>query len=360
MKTNICLIAPSLGMGGIERRLSILANYFQENYTQVHYIIVYNKEHFYQLNPGVICYEPKFKRLNTNKFLYNFKAYYFVRRTVKRIKPDVILSFGEHLNPYLLLTLLFLKYPHVISDSGSPVLKHNLIIKFLKKTLYPRASAYIAQTSKAAEIKKNIFGKGLRLKVIPNPARKVKLYSNILRKNKIAYIGRLHKEKGIQELIDIFSEIENKANWKLIIAGSGVHSGLLKTQVESLNLNNSVEFIGKVKDVDLLLAECKIFAFTSPAEGFPNSVLEALCAGVPVISYDCIAGPSEMIVNGENGFLVELGNKKEFAERLSFLMNNEKERARLGKNAQKIYEKFKLEIVGKKYLDFLLESAQNK
>lgn len=347
-----------MGFGGNENVLAVLANFFHRKDIQVHYIIVYNLKEFQCLEPGIKVYKPKLKRKGVGKIKYNFLAFRFVRKTVNSIKPDVILSYGEHLNSYILLSLLFTPYPHYISDTGSPNLHHSFIMRVLKKNLYPQAAGVIAQTNVAAEQKRKLLGNAANIRVIPTPARMLKMYPTIARENYIVYTGRLHIEKGVDNLIEIFSQIPNKENWKLLITGSGLHEQLFRSQVDKLNMQSKICFLGIVDNLDKLLAKCKIFVLASHAEGFPTSVLEALCAGLPVISYDCVAGPSEMIVDNENGFLIPVGDKTTFANKLSYLMNNEKERTRLGKNAEKVYEKFKLEVVGQQYLDFLLENSK--
>lgn len=353
-KKKICIIAPSLGMGGIERHLSLLADYFQDNGAQVHYVVVYNKKPFYTINRDVFLHQSSLTRSNENKLTYNIKQFLFVRKQVKKIKPDIIFSLGDALNSYLLFSLYGLKYPHIISDGGSPNLKYPLHLKILRKLFYPKSIAVIAQTEAAKKVKQEMLGVNFPIKVIPNPARKITLYPEIERKNIILFIGRLHHEKGLGDLITIFNQIEHKDEWKLQIAGSGIHEQIFRKQVKDLGLENSVEFLGKISDIDSLLAGVKIFAFSSYGEGFPNALLEALSAGVPTVSYDCVAGPSEMIIDGENGFLIEVGNKTQFIEKIQYLIENESVRIQMGVNALKVYNKFRLEKVGKEYLDYLL------
>ena len=88
------------------------------------------------------------------------------------------------------------------------------------------------------------------------------------------------------------------------------------------------------------LLKSKIFVFASEKEGFPNVIGEALAAGLPVISYDCIAGPSEMIEDGKNGYLIPLYDDSLFKERLEYLMENEGVRSKMSEEALASIDKF--------------------
>ena len=102
--------------------------------------------------------------------------------------------------------------------------------------------------------------------------------------------------------------------------------------------------------MDTYYQRAKIFAFTSGSEGFPNVIGEAMSAGIPVVAYDCVAGPAEMIEDGKNGYLVPLFDKQLFAEKLGFLIQNEGKRAAMGIQSRiKIGQFFRKEIAEKFY-----------
>jgi glycosyltransferase involved in cell wall biosynthesis len=67
---------------------------------------------------------------------------------------------------------------------------------------------------------------------------------------------------------------------------------------------------GEQKEIDPWYHRAKLFAFTSSSEGYPNVVGEALSAGLPVVAYDCIAGPSDMIDDGKTGILFRFSSGK--------------------------------------------------
>ncbi|NMC40766.1 MAG: glycosyltransferase family 4 protein [Bacteroidales bacterium] len=179
----------------------------------------------------------------------------------------------------------------------------------------------------------------------------------IKKENWILTVGRLIKTKHHDRLIRIFSRL-NAPGWKFIIIGGDAlkqnNLPLLYKLVKEFVLTGSVIFTGNLSDIDEYYYKSKIFAFTSSSEGFPNVVGEALSAGLPVVSYDCVAGPSEMITDGENGFLVPVFDDDLFRKRLQQLIDDEGLRQKMSAKAPASVERYAIEKIGKQYLDFIL------
>jgi glycosyltransferase involved in cell wall biosynthesis len=144
---------------------------------------------------------------------------------------------------------------------------------------------------------------------------------------------------------------------KLITVGGDVAYGIvnneLKKKIIAMNAVDRIELAGNIIKVDDYYRKSRIFAFTSNSEGFPNVIGEAMAAGLPVIAYDCVAGPADMIDDGINGFLVPLLNPRLFAEKLSLLMCDQQLQKQMGESAILSIRKFSPELIGKQYRDFL-------
>ena len=123
----------------------------------------------------------------------------------------------------------------------------------------------------------------------------------------------------------------------------------LKELARELGVEDKVIFTGASKDVNSYLLKSKIFAFTSDHEGFPNSLGEAMAAGLPVVSYDCVAGPSDMIDDGVNGYLVPVFDDELFIKRLDYLMSHEDERQQIGKAAREKIKQFDAKSICDKF-----------
>jgi GalNAc-alpha-(1->4)-GalNAc-alpha-(1->3)-diNAcBac-PP-undecaprenol alpha-1,4-N-acetyl-D-galactosaminyltransferase len=170
-------------------------------------------------------------------------------------------------------------------------------------------------------------------------------------------VSRLINTKHHDRLISIFSKL-NAPGWKLIIIGSDdqkqKHLFRLRLLTQKLKIDERVFFEGEKQNVEDYYSRCLIFAFTSSSEGFPNVIGEALSAGLPVVSYNCVAGPSDMITHGENGFLVPVFDDEQFQQKLQLLINDKDLRNKMADNAKESIKKFSVESIGQQYLDFIL------
>ncbi|MBN1185301.1 MAG: glycosyltransferase, partial [Bacteroidales bacterium] len=112
-------------------------------------------------------------------------------------------------------------------------------------------------------------------------------------------------------------------------------------------------FAGKQSDVEEYYLKSKIFAFTSSSEGFPNAIGEAMAAGLPVVAYDCDAGPSEMVTDEDTGFLIPLFDDETFRAKLELLIEKPDLRQQLGENGSEYISKFNIRSIGDKFYQFI-------
>ena len=340
-------------MGGIERALVVLANYFATKGYSVTFISCLSGEHFYTLEKDIKLIEPGFHRTEGlfNKLVFYPRVIRFIRRKVKMVRPDTVLVFGDWFSPLVLLALLGTRFPVYISDRTSPDYKFSFPIPLMKKLLYPRSAGFIAQTNKAAEFKRKQFGSNLNINVIPNALREVKTYP-VPREKIILYVGRFAWEKAPERLIKAFSGIQYRQGWTLLMAGSGPMSKQLKELVEELDISEEVHFLGKVADVDLLYARASIFVLPSRLEGFPNSLCEAMAAGLPVVCFKSIPW-KDIIETGINGLVVGINNNRTLSEAIEILILNHKLRTQYGENAKSIIDKLNVEDIGSQIINFI-------
>ncbi len=357
-KTKICLVIHSLQAGGMERVMSELASYFASQTKIETHLILYglNREIFYPLPDNIIIHKPKFSFNNKKRLISTLKTILYLRKTISRINPASVLSFGEYWNSLVLIALLGKKLPVYVSDRCQPDKSLGKLHDKLRKWFYPRATGVIAQTEKAKQIYQSQF-KHDNIVAIGNPIRKIEKRNNIKRENLVLMVGRLIKSKHHDKLIEMFLNIANP-DWKLVIVGydhlKQKNSENLKKIIADNNAQDRVTLAGKQSDVEAFYLSSKIFAFTSSSEGFPNVIGEAMSAELPVVAFDCIAGPSEMIIDGESGFLIPLYDYELFEEKLRLLMENEKKRNEFGKKGRIIISKFNKDKIGAKTLNFIL------
>lgn len=354
---KICCCIHSLGPGGMERVMSELINGFiREHDAEVH-VILYGmgRERFYEIDNRAIFHIPKFEFTNKHRTLCTLKTMAYLRKEIKRIKPDTVLSFGNYWNNFVLLATRGLKYPVYVSDRSSPAKNMGSFQNKLRNILYPKATGVVAQTSKAKEYYDKLFHQK-NYAIIGNPIRNIDISDNYQRENIVISVGRLIHTKHYDRMIKLFSEL-NRADWKLIIVGGDAQNqnnmSKLQAQLSEMGNPTNIELAGTQKDVESYLLKSKIFAFTSSSEGFPNVVGEAMSAGLPVISYDCVAGPSDMIEDGVNGYLVPVFDDELFKQRLLELMDDEEKREKMGQKAKESIRRFEVEKIVTKFYEFI-------
>lgn len=361
---KIAFVIPSLSnSGGMERVMSELINYFAIRKQDELHLVMYgpgNEKIFFEIPDNIIISRPDYGYSDKRRSVYAAKTLLFIRKAIKRINPDTILSFGEIWNSYVLLALYGLHFPIYVSDRCRPNKSFGKLHDTLRKRLYPKATGVIAQTQKAKELYKTQF-KHDNVVVIGNPIGQIADNGRIERENIVVSVGRLIDTKHFDQLIEIFSKID-KLDWKLIIVGGDAlkqtNSIMLQKQIDEFGMTDRIILAGTQKDVNGYLLRSKIFAFTSSSEGFPNVIGEAMSAGLPVIAYDCIAGPSDMIVDGENGFLIPLFDKEMFVGKLKDLMENNDKISSMGTNAKKSMERFSTDKVCEAYYRVLTEKLK--
>lgn len=349
MDKHICFIIPTISAGGAERVVSILANHLASKKYTVSIVCLVN-DVVYPIDKRVHLIFPDFKILRKLSTLLNVIRYY--RKIIRSIQPDIIISFLEFYNEILMLSLLGINKYVYLCDRNNPLLKIGSFAQlFLRKKLYPRANGIIVQTRRAEEfIKENSLSKNIL--VLPNPISDIYVEWNPGRNKIITCIGRLEPQKNHKYLLDVFSGVEN-GEWVLQFVGDGSLRGELVEYVKKLKLESKVRFLGLRSDIQEILAGSTIFAFPSLWEGFPNSLLEAMAVGVPCISNNCETGPSELIVDGDNGFLIDVGDVESFRGKLTQLMLDENLRKRFSDNGKKVRELYNVEGISRKLLGFI-------
>lgn len=254
-----------------------------------------------------------------------------------------------------MLAVYGLKFPVFVSDQCQPNKSLGTVHDWLRKWLYPKAAGIICQTEMAQYIYQRQFNHR-NFKVIGNPIRTIENSKDVPKENIILSVGRLIATKHFDELINIFAQI-NPVDWKLVIVGDDAlkqqHKCKLEQLVQTLGLSEKVILTGKREDVDDFYNRAKIFAFTSSSEGFPNVIGEAMSAGIPVIAYDCIAGPADLIEDGKTGFLIPLHDTKTFKEKLQILINDELLCKAMGDSGKASIKKYHADKIAKEFETFI-------
>lgn len=360
IKKKIAFIIPSLSPGGAERVVVSLANKFANKF-EVFLIVLNQTETVYNVDKEVNLIYLQEKYSPSTSLIKAIKSnVIYVKKIVKIAKKnqiDILIGFTTSVNILSIISSRVLKKPNLISERNNPeVYVPNTFWRILRNFWYPFTNGLIVQT----ELIKGFYQKTIqesKIKIIPNPIDEIMLsvrkdYSE--RENVILTVGRLDTNKNQRLLIEAFANL-NVDNWKLIIAGDGVLREEYKILTATLGITDKVEFVGNVNNVSDYYNKAKIFVFTSNSEGFPNALLEAMSFGLPCISTDCPSGPSEIIKNNENGFLIDVNNKRQLEKKLTDLMNNPELCIEFSAKALTSTEKFKIQEIYKQWETLILK-----
>lgn len=340
-------------MGGIERALTNLANYFVTQGLNVVFVSCLQGEAFYVLDERIKVIEPEFRRKGgpLNKITFYYRLVKFIKANYRIEKPNVVLSFGDVFNPLVLLALKKEKVPVYISDRTSPDYNFKFPTPFLKRWLYPKSVGFIAQTTRAADYKNKQFEGRLSIKVIPNAIKEMAI-SKQSRENIILYVGRFAWEKAPHYLVEAFALLNKGNDWQLVMAGSGPLLEEMKALALSLGVASRVQFLGDVKHVDELYAKASIYVLPSVIEGFPNSLCEAMSAGLPSVCFDTIAH-EDIFIKPKMGVVCHELSSKALANTIDELIVDESGREEIGTNAVAIGEYLNSNRIGTEYLKFM-------
>lgn len=166
-------------------------------------------------------------------------------------------------------------------------------------------------------------------------------------------VGRLDYQKGFEYLIDAWHVVARKhPDWQLDIYGEGPLRQQLQEQIDGLHLDDNVSLCGRTSNVSKAYTEHSVYVMSSRAEGLGLVLLEAASCGLPLIAFDCPSGPSEIVEDGKNGFLVEkVGDVQTMADRICHLIENEALRRQMGEKARQMVQRFSVEAIRKQWMD---------
>lgn len=350
---RILFTVGTLGGGGAERNVTLLANEFVKNGYEVGIMTIWGDEQVYYLD-SQIKYFPlnPFGRNKLERFL---KQVYQIRPTIKKFEPDVVISFLADVNAFVLLRTRFMNCKVIVSERNDPNIDPTIkLFRILRKIMYPFADGYVFQTEDAKAYFNKIIEQDNSI-VICNPVREGLPIHRDNNSQIITTACRLTEQKNIPMLIDAFSKIvEIYPKYQLHIYGEGDMQDKLQKYIVAKGLSEKIKLMGFVKDVCDKINESEIFVLSSNYEGMSNSMLEALAMGMPTIVTDCpIGGARMMIHSGENGILVPVGNSKEMQLAIQKLIEQKELRKQISDNAKVVRITNSIENITQKWLKFI-------
>lgn len=339
---------------GLERVLSIKLNYFIQKFNYEIHLITLNQgseKLFYDFDNKIVFHD---LTLSQNKLVYFFEYASKIQQKVKEIQPDIVLVCDDGLKAFTLPFLIQKKYPIIYERHISKLFtfknQNNKITNFFYNKLMhfggKKFTKFVVLTSDNLE--------EWRLKntvIIANPLSFYPSQSSNLTNKKAIVVAANSYHKGFDRLIEAW-EVVNKTNpeWKLSIFGNTAN----KTFIELANekkLTNSIFFYEPTSNIMNEYLDSSLLILSSRYEGFGMVLTEAMSCGVPCVSFNCPCGPSDIIKDGVDGYLVENGNIVELAKKINIMIENESLRIGMGTAAKENVKRFLPEVICQQWDD---------
>jgi glycosyltransferase involved in cell wall biosynthesis len=335
---RVALLIPSLGSGGAERVMTLLAEGLVGRGHDVWLVtLAAAGDEFFAVDPRVqrvgldlMAHSQSFLRA----LEANLQRVYALRRTLSNINPEAVVSFMTSMNVLTVLACIGRRAQVVVSERIDPTRhREQWLWAALRAIAYRRVDAVVVQTEAAAQWFRRRLGKRAAVIVIPNPVAprgEPRDQPLTVPKPFVLAAGRLVHQKGFDVLIRAFAQVARECErLRLAIAGEGPAGPALRSLVGELRLDDRVLFLGQVMDLRSLMQDAEAFVLSSRYEGFPNVLLEALSTNLPVVSTDCPGGPREILHDGEFGLLVPCENPTALAAAVRRVVTDAELRRRL-------------------------------
>ncbi len=350
MKKEVLFITGSMGRGGAERVISILTNELVNRGWKVHIATILSGKVGYDLNPVIDLIDLSNEKMN--QLLDTPRMIRAIRKVVKEIKPDAVISFMLTINIVTWLAAMGLNIRFIPSERNDPSTGRSKLKHWLSCRAYANSYRTVFQTERA----KSYFPKSVQQKgvIIPNPVKVDEFYIPT-GNHKIVSVGRLELQKNKKLLIEAFYDVyKNHSEYSLHIYGEGTQEGELRQLIGKLGLDDKVFMHGNVNDVHKQISDAEIFVLSSDYEGLSNALLEAMMMGLPCVTTDC-AGATDAVENGVDGIIVPIRDRKKLAAAMEKLISDENMRNQFSQKAIEHSKKFSVDNVVNQWEDIIAE-----
>ena len=369
---KIVYCTPALYMaGGVERVLTLKANYFADHYGYDITIILTEgkgKPLFYPLSDKVkvVNLDIGFEEIWTCSFIKKIFVYLkkqclykkLLKQELLRIRPDITISLLRREINFLTsikdgsikigeLHVNRSNYRNFEPDETN-VLK-NLFSKLWMNNLVSN----LKQLDRFVVLTEEDHHKWPELNnvvVIPDPLTFSSITYSQLTEKRVIAVGRYVYQKGFDLLLKSWALVEKStSDWILTIVGQGERSPY-DSLIDELNIDRTrCKLLGPTDRIQEEYMSSSFLVMSSRFEGFGMVLVEAMANGLPVISFDCPCGPKDIIQNHIDGLLVENGNIERLAEAIIWMIQHPEERQKMANRAAENVQRFKIEQIAEQW-----------
>jgi len=362
-KPHVLFVIPSLKGGGAERVLIALANHFNQLNCTAVIIALNHGEPVYTIDEGVkVIYMLERRHgMLWLRIYYMLLTFFKLLKLLLKEKPVCALSFITSANIWTGIVCSITQTPYIVSERTSPKRSVNqlgYVLKHLTALLYKRSAAVVVGAKGVEDcLRENKEFKNLNnIYKITNsvPSFNPIAPGRVHHRKFILGVGRLEYVKGFDLLIAAFNNAKLH-DVDLLIVGDGQERTSLLWQSYNGGLKDRVIFTGAQTNLQDYYSQAELFVLPSRNEGYPNALVEAMSFGCPSIAVDCEFGPSEIIINEQNGLLVETENIYAISDAITRLINDPLLKNSLGKQAMHINDTNNAQQIFKQWENLILK-----
>lgn len=364
---RIAFYIGGLCIGGAERVICNLAEYFLSEGYEVYMVTKERFDEEYELSPQItrIIADITDEEVSNSRIGNLTARIKKLTNLWREIKPDVIVSFIRKNNLMAIASARPLKIPVIVSVRSAPARElQGKGFKELSFAMFSQAAGVVLQTNEAkAFFPAFIQKKAIVLPNSINPSflsvkKELDTSSNVVKQKQVISVGRIDGNKNQRLLVDAYARIaENHPDWTLHIYGDGEGRKALEDRIADVEFEDRIILHGAVQDVPKRMKEASIFVLPSNVEGMPNALIEAMVMGLAVISTDCPSGGPRDLIDGHNGVLVPVGDVHRLADELDRLIYDEELRIEMGTEASRIIERVHPDAVNALWKNYIEKIA---
>ena len=345
----MCYIS-SLGGGGAERVMSVLANGLATMGHTITLVTDYEKVNEYPVISQVerIVLDGELGQRVKSDITRTISRVIRLRKLCKTKKVDVMVSFMYLNNFRALLTTCGLKTKNLISVRIDPKIGYRgKAAKLIAKWLYPMTDGCVFQTEEAQAWFAPSIQKKSRIILNSVSERFFQTEPMPMQEKKIVTCGRLDSQKRFDLLINAFHKVcDDFPEYHLEIFGIGNLQEELQEQINSLGRQDRIRLMGRSEDVPNTINTASAFVMSSDFEGLPNALMEAMALHLPVISTDCGGGGARALIeDGVDGLIVPCNDVDALAEAIRLTLADPEAAKRRGEKAGEKAQGFATENV---------------
>lgn len=340
--------------GGGERVTANIVNHYHNKGFSVEILSFGEKKNIpiVGLAPGIRTF---YLSTSSNKFLQKIQTIHRIKKFFKSHRYSFVIGIGSY--PSVVLGLLNHKGCFFIGTEHSHFYNAGTIWNYLRRFTYPNLSAIVVLTRHDYKILKEINNNTY---VIPNAQSFTPQSFSSCENHRFLAVGRMDRFKQYDQMLKVFYKFSKlNDSWELVIVGGGELLETLKTQVKELNLEDRIYIKTYTDHIEKEYLSASVLLSTSQREGLPMVMIEAMSYGLPVVAYDCKTGPSDIIIDKRNGYLVPLDDDNMLLERMLKLSADYNLRKQMSKNAIEDAQRFSPQKVYGMW-DSLFDQLSNK